>query len=138
MFMSSRTAKSMVWHVEGNNNDGMMRHPKDFEAWKNFDLTHPDFASDPRNVRLALASDGFNPFGSLSASYSIWPLILIPCNTPPWSCMKPTNFILSTLIPGKRMLGNDTDIYMQPLVVELKELWEKVLKRMMLQRRKCS
>ncbi|KAI5344573.1 hypothetical protein L3X38_012450 [Prunus dulcis] len=32
------------------------------EAWKEFDRTFPEFATDPRNVRLGLATDGFNPF----------------------------------------------------------------------------
>ncbi|TYK19073.1 CACTA en-spm transposon protein [Cucumis melo var. makuwa] len=27
---------------------------------------------DPRNMRLGLASDGFNPFGQMSTSYSMW------------------------------------------------------------------
>nr|GEV94950.1 hypothetical protein [Tanacetum cinerariifolium] len=34
-------------------------------AWKNFDTKYPDFAKEPRNVRLGLAIDGFNPFGNL-------------------------------------------------------------------------
>ena len=77
---------------------------------------------------MALASDGFNPFGSLSNSYSIWPLVLIPYNTLPWMCLKQTNFIISSIIPGKLMPGNDIDVYMQPLIAELKELWEKGVK----------
>lgn len=125
LFMSSKTAENMMWHATENNNDGMMRHPRDSDAWKFFDLTHPDFASDSRNVRLGLATDGFNPFGSMSNSYSIWPIVLIPYNTPPWMCMKPMNFILSSIIPGKHTPGNDIDIYLQPLILELKELWEK-------------
>ena len=76
--MSSKTAKTMVWHANENSDDGLMRHPRDSAAWKKFDETHTDFAKDPRNVRLALSTDGFNPYGSMSASYSIWPLILIP------------------------------------------------------------
>ena len=39
--------------------------------------------------------------------------------------MKQTNFILSTVIPGPRMIGNEIDICLQPLIEELKELWEK-------------
>ena len=61
-----------------------MRHPRDSEAWKTFDLTHPKFASDPQNVHLGLATDGFNPFGTMSSAYSIWQVFLIPYNLPPW------------------------------------------------------
>jgi len=31
---------------------------------------------------------------------------------------------MSTLIPGLRAPGNDIDVYLQPLIDELKELWE--------------
>ncbi|XP_074373767.1 uncharacterized protein LOC141714130 [Apium graveolens] len=37
--------------------------------------------------------------------------------------MKPENLILSTLIPGPVYPGNEIDVYMQPLIAELKELW---------------
>nr|GEW72479.1 hypothetical protein [Tanacetum cinerariifolium] len=50
-----------------------MQHPVDGRAWKNFDTKYPDFAKEPRNVRLWLAADGFNPFGNLSQAYSMWP-----------------------------------------------------------------
>jgi hypothetical protein len=83
----------------------------------------PEFAADPRNVRLALATDGFNPFGNLSTTYSIWPVVLVPYNMPPWMCMKPSSFMLSMIIPGKKAPGNDIDVYMQPLIQELAELW---------------
>jgi len=45
--MPSNIFNSMVWHIENNNTDGLMRHPRDSKAWKNFDLKYPDFASDP-------------------------------------------------------------------------------------------
>ncbi|XP_029126234.1 uncharacterized protein LOC114915544 [Cajanus cajan] len=123
LFLSSKSAKDMIWHAVDSNNDGMLRHPRDSEAWKHFNLTHKEFASDPRNVRLALATDGFNPFGLMSPNYSIRPVILIPYNMPPWLCMKPTSFIMSMIIPGKKMPGNDIDVYLQPLIKELNELW---------------
>ncbi|CAL5185129.1 unnamed protein product [Lathyrus oleraceus] len=118
--MCSKTADSMKWHALEANKDGMMRHPRDSEAWKTFDLRHPEFATDSRNVRLCLATDGFNPFGVMSTNYSIWPVVLIPYNRPPWECMKQTSTILSMIIPGKQALGNNIDVYLQPLIKELK------------------
>ena len=61
-----------------------MRHPADSEEWKEFDLQYLDFALEPRNVRLGLAIDGFNPFGNMNNNYSMWPVILIPYNLPPF------------------------------------------------------
>ena len=45
-------------------------------------------------------------------------------NLPPWMSMKPEYCMLSLLIPGPRSPGNDIDVYLQPLIEELKELWE--------------
>ncbi|XP_068486822.1 uncharacterized protein [Phaseolus vulgaris] len=128
MFMSSKIAEHMQWHASENTNEGILRHSRDSEAWKNFDLMNPQFASDARNVRLGLAADGFNPFGDLSTSHSTWPIVLIPYNLPPWMCMKQSSFILSMIIPGKRAPGNDIDVYLRPLIEELKELWNNGLK----------
>jgi len=113
----------MRWHHEDVNNDGQMRHPRDSEAWKSFNMSHNEFASEPRNVRLGLASDGFNPFGTMSTTYSIWPVVLMAYNLPPWMCMKQSSIILSMIIPGKKQPGNDIDVYLQPLIEELNELW---------------
>ncbi|XP_058782834.1 uncharacterized protein LOC131657454 [Vicia villosa] len=123
LFMSRKTANHMRWHASEINKDGLIWHPRDGEAWKEFDLRHPEFASDPRNVRLGLATDGFNPFGAMSLSYSIWPVFLTPYNFPPWMCMKHTTFILSMIIPRKEAPGNKIDVYLEPLIKELSELW---------------
>ncbi|XP_039134220.1 uncharacterized protein LOC120271606 [Dioscorea cayenensis subsp. rotundata] len=124
LFMSSKTATFMKWHEEGRTKDGNLRHPADSKCWKNLDARYPDFSSNTRNIRLGLASDGFNPFKTMNVTHSTWPIILIPYNLPPWMCMKQPNFILSLLIPGPKDPGNNIDVYMEPLIEELKELWE--------------
>ncbi|XP_075088317.1 uncharacterized protein LOC142170329 [Nicotiana tabacum] len=101
-----------------------MRHPADSIAWKTFDELHQSFVVESRNVRLGLATDGFQPFGNFKTPYSIWPVVLIPYNLPPWLCMKKENFILSMLIPGPESLGDAIDVYLQSLIEELKELWK--------------
>ncbi|XP_028097569.1 uncharacterized protein LOC114297356 [Camellia sinensis] len=60
----------------------------------------------------------------MSTSYSMWPVILMPYNLPPWKCMKDPFVMLSLLIPGRSAPGRDIDIYLQPLVEELTTLWE--------------
>ncbi|XP_020081003.1 uncharacterized protein LOC109704650 isoform X2 [Ananas comosus] len=126
IYMSSKVASLMRWHDEGRIKDGILRHPADGLAWKSFDDHYLDFSSDPRSVRLGLASDGFNPFRTMSTTYSTWPVILIPYNLPPWLCMKQSSLILSMVIPGEKGPGNDIDIYLQPLIAELKQLWDGV------------
>lgn len=93
LFMCSQTAESMVWHHEIRSNDDRIRHPADGKSWKDFDSMYPNFKKDPRNVRLALASDGFNPFRTMSISHSTWPVVLINYNLPPWLSIKPEYFM---------------------------------------------
>ncbi|KAL6225022.1 hypothetical protein ACLB2K_003876 [Fragaria x ananassa] len=124
LFMSSMTASIMRWHSEEHVKDGELRHPADSEAWKHFDQTHESFNVDSRNVRLGLATDGFNPYGNMSANHSTWPVLLFPYNIPPWKCMKEPYTFMSLLIPGPKSPGNDIDVYLEPLVDELKTLWE--------------
>ncbi|KAF5476994.1 hypothetical protein F2P56_003676 [Juglans regia] len=111
LFMSKKTAQAMRWHLEEHVQDPTcMRHPSDSSVWKEFDNKHGWFSQDPRNVRLGLASDGFNPFNNMSKPYSIWPVLLVPYNLPPWLCMKDPYTMLSLLIPGPKAPGNDIDV----------------------------
>ncbi|GJT49044.1 hypothetical protein Tco_0975201 [Tanacetum coccineum] len=98
--------------------NGKMHHPVDGKAWKIFDRRHYEFAKDTRNVRLGLAADGFNPFGNLSQTYSMWPVIMTTYNTPPWMCMKETSLMLTMLIPGPKSPAKDIDVFLQPLISE--------------------
>jgi hypothetical protein len=70
LYMRECTSSQMRWHKEGLVNDDKMRHPADSMGWKHVDNKYPKFASDVRNVRLRLASDGFNPFGMLNVTYT--------------------------------------------------------------------
>ncbi|GJY72566.1 hypothetical protein Tco_0476269 [Tanacetum coccineum] len=91
-FPSNHTAKEMTWHATGK-------------------CTEP-----------GLAVDGFNLFGNLSQSYSMWPVILTTYNLPPWLCMKESSFMLTLLIPGPKSPGKDIDVYMRLLIDDLKDL----------------
>jgi len=125
LFLSSKTASLTRWHDEERTRDDVLRHPAVSPLWKDFDLKHPEFAKDSRNIRLAFATDGFNPYRTQSISYSIWPGICIPYNFPPSMCMKQSNFILSLLIPGKHAPGSDMDVFLQPLVDDLLDMFVK-------------
>ena len=125
LYMRASTSSLMRWHKEERVRDGKMCHPVDSLAWQHVDGEYKNFASDPRNVRLGLAADGFNPFGMLNVTYTTWPVILIPYNLPPWLCLKQLYWMMSMLIPGPKSPGMNIDVYLQPLIDELKELWVK-------------
>ena len=101
LYGSKHTAKDMGWHLIGRSKDeGLMRYPVDGQAWKHFHNKYLIFSSEPRNVRLVLAADGFNPFGNMSLSCSIWLVVLTTYNLPPCVCMKEWSFMLTLLIPS--------------------------------------
>ncbi|CAJ2636394.1 unnamed protein product, partial [Trifolium pratense] len=84
LYASTESAAEMTWHHKNKNNSNILRHPSDGKAWKHFDDVYPDFAREPRNVRLGLCADGFTPYIQASASpYSCWPIIVTPYNLPP-------------------------------------------------------
>ncbi|KAL0291279.1 UNVERIFIED_CONTAM: hypothetical protein Scaly_2644500 [Sesamum calycinum] len=49
---------------------GIYVSPFDEEVWRHFDRTYPDFAAEPRNVKLDLCTDGFAPYGQYTRTYS--------------------------------------------------------------------
>ncbi|CAJ2669088.1 unnamed protein product [Trifolium pratense] len=124
LFASMKTASQMTWHYYNKTNSNVMRHPCDGFAWEHFDTMHPDFAQDPRNVRLGLCSDGFTPYIQASATpYYCWPVIVTPYNLPPDMCMTKPYMFLSCIIPGPSNPTDGIDVYLQPLIDDLKRLW---------------
>jgi hypothetical protein len=81
--MTEKTVKQMTWHKNGcQYNPEKLVHPSDGEAWTHFDVIHHEKALEARNVRVALAMDGFNPYGMMAAPYTCWPMFVIPLNLP--------------------------------------------------------
>lgn len=127
LFLSRRMAMHMRWHKEGEQeNNEVMVHPSDGDAWKALDSFDPEFAKDARNVRIGLATDGFRPFGQTAASYSCWPVFAIPYNLPPSLCMKYEFMFLCLVIPGPEHPGPKLNVMLKPLIEELQELWKGI------------
>ncbi|GJS08731.1 hypothetical protein Tco_0868342 [Tanacetum coccineum] len=93
LYKSSHTPKEMTWHATRK-------------------------CTEPR-----LAAEGFNPFGNLTLTYSMWPMILTTYNPTSWLCMKESSFMLTLLIPGPKSPSKDIDVYLRPLIDDLKDLW---------------
>ena len=125
LYMNDTTSAYMCWHKEELAKDDKVRHPANSLAWKHVDDMYQHIALDPCNVRLGLASDAFNPFGMLNVTYTTWPVILIPYNLPFWLCSKQSYWMMSMLIPRPKSPRINIDVYLQPLIDDLKELWEK-------------
>ncbi|KAJ0463346.1 putative Transposase-associated domain-containing protein [Helianthus annuus] len=123
LFSNEKEAKLLRWHSEKRVSDGKLRHFADSPQWRNIDSKYPEFGREMRNIRFGLSSDGINPFGNMSSRHSTWPVLLCIYNLPPWLCMKRKYIMMSLLIQGPRQPGNDIDVYLSPLIDDLKTLW---------------
>jgi hypothetical protein len=113
----------MRWHKEGiRENDGVMGHPSDGEAWNVLDRFDADFASDARNVHFGLTTDAFDPFSTNSAPYSCWPMFVVSYNLPPSLCMKSEFMFLYLIVPGPETPGPRIHVMLKLLIEELKQL----------------
>jgi len=72
---------------------------------------------------LGLCADGFTPFDQSARPYSCWPVIVTPYNPPPKLCMMPPYMLLSLIILGPDCPKGNVDVYLQPLIDELQQLW---------------
>lgn len=90
------------------------------------DEKYPKIKEDPRNLRLGLSADGINPHSTLSSSYSCWLVFLEIYNLPPDLRTRRKFTSLTLLISRPKQPGNDTDVYLAPLIDDLKQLWNGV------------
>ena len=90
----------MDYHEKNRSEDGVLRIPVDGSALKDTEEKWPIFKDEPLNVILSLAADGFNPFGELRSTYSVWPIFIINNKLPPWISIKREHTILAMIIPG--------------------------------------
>jgi len=118
-------AKNLRRHAENRKCDGLLRHPADSLQWKNIDKEFPKFGKESRKLRFGLVTDGMNPFGNLCSNHSSWPVLLVIYNLPPALCMKCKYMMLSMMFFGPKQLGNDINVYLNPLIEDLKLLWNE-------------
>jgi hypothetical protein len=77
--MIEEIMKQKTWHKKDKRyNPDKMVHPSNGEAWTYFDRIHHEKAREACNVRVALATDGFNTYGLLAARTLVGPSSLSP------------------------------------------------------------
>nr|GEW28931.1 hypothetical protein [Tanacetum cinerariifolium] len=95
--------------------------PIDSQAWRTIDEKFPKIAKDLRNLRLGTSADGVG-VNSRTRHHSVWPVLSVIYNLPPWLYMKRKFIVLSVLISGYS--GNDIDVFLELLVDDLHTLFE--------------
>ena len=102
----------------------MLHHLADSPQWIKIDQDYSKFGEEARNLQLALSPDGMNPHGIQSNSHITRLVILVIYNLPPLLCMNRKYMMLSMLISGPKQPRNDIDVYLAPLIKDLKQMWD--------------
>jgi hypothetical protein len=129
LYVSKETVKQMRWHKEWKHDSedlDIMSHSADTEAWEALDRFDPEFARDPRSVHLGLLTDGFQPHSDANGPYFCWLVFIMPYNLPPKNYLKQGFVFLALVIPGPKEPRKQMNIFLCPLMEEMKELWQGV------------
>ena len=127
MYRSLEIAKHMRWHSTNHSQDNKMQSVVDSEQWKFIDEKFPSFSSSARNIRMGLSLDGVNPHSFQSSKYLMWPVMMVLYNLLPYLVTKRFFICLTMIIPRPHSPSKETiDIFLQPLVPELKKLWKGI------------
>ena len=119
LFRCPKLSKHMKWHSTNHSDDGKMRSVVDSEQWRFIEDKYPSFYRDVRNVRMGLSLDGVNPHSLQSSKHSIWPIMIVLYNLPPYLVTKRFFISLTMIIPGPKSPSEETiDVFLQPLVHE--------------------
>jgi hypothetical protein len=112
----------MRWYKKGVcENDQVMVHPSNSEAWNALDDFDASFARDALNVRIGLVTYGFSLYNMSAASYSCWSVFDISYNVPPALCMKYEYMFLCLIIPSPDHPRTNLNVMLKPLIKELKQ-----------------
>jgi hypothetical protein len=126
-FATRKEAQLLRWHDEGRKelkNDGKFGHPIDLAQWGNINNHFPWFDKNMRSIRFAMGTNGVNPFGNQSSTHCTWLVMMSLYNLPPWICKKQKYMMLTILVSGPKQPGDRIDVYLRPLVDDLKTLWK--------------
>ncbi|XP_026397035.1 uncharacterized protein LOC113291755 [Papaver somniferum] len=118
----------MLWHDRSQVSSEYMRHLIDSSQWAKMKLKFTLFVTEGRNVWLGISTDGFNPHGIQTLSWSCCPVILVVYNILPSMFMKSEFQMMTPLIPGRKSPGQDIDVFLWSLVNTLKKLWHQGVK----------
>jgi len=124
LYANGDDAKNLTWHAHSGKSNGFLQHPDDSSQWKAIDRLYLDFGDEPKNLRLGLYLDGMNSFRNLSTNHSSWLVLLLICNLSPWLCIMKKYIMLCMMVAGPRQPRNDINVYLSPLIEDLRRFLE--------------
>jgi len=101
MYRCKSLAKLCTWHKNNVPANGLVRSVIDSITYKHISEKWLEFVNNSHNIRLGLALDKVNPFGSLSSIHSTWLVVLLNYNLFLWLVTKCYFLMLALIIPSK-------------------------------------
>jgi hypothetical protein len=128
MYRLPAIAKLLKWASKNKTGTAEMRSMANSPAGEYIDNSiDTKFSTEGRHLRMGLSLDGMNPFSMQRSTHSIWPVMVLLYNLPPWLVTKNFFVSLSLLLSGKESpTSKNIDVYLSPLVEELERLWEGI------------
>nr|GEU46401.1 hypothetical protein [Tanacetum cinerariifolium] len=87
LFKIQSISEDLRWHATQRITDGVLHHLADSQAWRTIDEKFSKIAKDPRNLRLGISADGVD-VNTGNRHHSVWPILSVIYNLPPWLCIK--------------------------------------------------
>jgi hypothetical protein len=128
MYRSPAIAKILKWASENKTGTTEIRSVADSPTWEQIDNSIDiEFSTEGRHLRMGLSLDGVNPFPMQHSTHSMWRVMVLFYNLPPWLVTKNFFVSLSLLLSRKESpTSKNIDVYLSPLVEELEQFWEGV------------
>lgn len=127
LFQCPKVAKLLKWHATNKTTDGYMQSVVDSQQWAAVDRIDSTFKEEANNLYMGMVANGVNPCGNQSTKYSMWPVLLVIYNLPPWLVSKKFFISLYFLIPGEKAPNGDAfDVFITPLVRDFLSLWHGI------------
>jgi hypothetical protein len=81
--------------------DGKMRSVVDSKQWASVRDIDQTFVQKESNLYFGMVVDGVNPFANQSLKHSMWLVLIVIYNLPPWLLIRRFFVSLTVIIPGE-------------------------------------
>jgi hypothetical protein len=120
LFSCKKLAMLQGWHASHRSEPGVIRIPVYLISMKHIEDTwHDKFKDEVQSLQLSISMDGVNSYSLQNINYSIWLVVVINKNIPPWFSMRNEHLMLALIVPVRRQVKR-MDVYLQPLINEFK------------------
>lgn len=115
LFSIKTYASNLRWHADRMKKGHLLTHIVDTSKWKTINRLHMTFEDEEHNLKVELCTDAMDPFNNFGSRHSIWLVLFVIYNFPPWLCMTYVHYAFASKL-WSNTTGNDIDVYLTPFV----------------------